>query len=138
MSVQSPISGVIHSVGDVAADVIEIAELQCRLMKQDLSDSLAESRRAVAGLLFGALLALAALPVLLIGLASLIDALTPISAWGAYLIVSGIALTVALVVCLNGYKAITHATKHFDRSSSELRHNLDWLKATVRREQYVD
>ncbi len=128
----SPVSGVASQAANVLGDVLELAELQAKLAKADtLNASKAASQPAVL-LVVAACGALASLPIVLLGIASMLDALTVLNGWQSQLIVGVVAATVAILVIYYSIKKLRRLSLEFRRSADEFAKNLAWAKVVVR------
>lgn len=125
----SPVSGFAGQAANVLGDLLELAELQARLAKADAHLTAARMTRPVAVLLVGICAALASLPVLTIGLASCLDALTAFNAWQAQLTVGLLVAAIAVAAIYLSLRAIRRSAFQFERSASELARNIAWLKS---------
>jgi len=124
----SPARNVARNMADVWHDVVTLSELQVKLAAIDAREVLARSRMALALLVAGCCLAMAALPILLAAGALLLvekTSLTPAAAFG-------LAGLIAIVVAgsLGGYGCwvLSRGIDGFQRSGSEWKRNMDWFK----------
>lgn len=127
----SPVSGFAGQAANVLGDLLELAELQARLARSDAQLAASRMTRPVAVLLVGICAALASLPVLTIGLATCLDALTPLNAWQAELFVGLLVAAIAVTAIYLSVKAIRRSALQFERSASELARNIAWLKTIL-------
>ncbi len=127
---ESPIRRAARNMADVWRDGLTLAELQTRLFAIEFSRVVRRSRVAAAVTAGGAVLAMAALPILLAAIASLlIDA--GLSAAASFGITGGSALVVATILVTIGWAGISRHLRDFPRSTSELKRNFDWLKEVM-------
>ncbi len=127
----SPVAGFAGQAANVLGDLLEMAELQARLAKADAHLAASRMTRPVAVLLVGICAALASLPVLTIGLATCLDALTVLNAWQAQLLVGLLVAAVAVSAIYLSVRAIRRSALQFERSASELARNIAWLKSIL-------
>ena len=125
-------SGLRSSLAGLAHDALTLAELQVRLLTVDLRDARRTTGSALAGLLAGGVLALGAVPLLLLGAA---HALIQFLAWptaAAYAAVGAVAAAFAASLIWFGWKAVVHALTTVKRSRSEFTETLRWLKSSLK------
>lgn len=123
----APATVIVRNLGDCARDVVELAELQARLLSLDLKQSV---KRAVPPVI----LAVAALIFLLasfpVALAAVGYALVELADWSytaAFFAAAGIGLLLAVAMALAAWVLVRRITG-FERSRAELAANLVWLK----------
>lgn len=130
----SPVSGFAGRAAHVAGDFVELAELQAKLVKTDAQLALHRATKPTVMLLLGISGAVASLPVLALGCASLLANTTGVNEWQSQLMVGGgFAVLAALIVYLS-VRGIRRATEPFQRSAVEFAKNLAWLKSVLGRE----
>lgn len=129
---QGPVSGVARQAAHVLADAVELAELQAKLAKLDAANATRAALRPIGWLIIGMCAALASLPVLTLGLATLLDALTPMNAWQSQLLVGGLAAVVALSLIYFSIRSLSMVSSEFQRSAAEFNKNLAWVKLVFR------
>lgn len=125
--------GVGRSVSGLAHDVIALAELQVQLLAVDLRDSRARAVLPVALLVSGVLLALGAMPVLLLGIGWLLVRQAGWTEGAAFLTVGGGAILLAAAIAWIGSRKLQSAIEVLARSCGELSENVQWLKQTLNR-----
>ncbi|MCA9134520.1 MAG: phage holin family protein [Planctomycetales bacterium] len=129
---QGPVSGFASQAANVLGDVLELAELQAKLAKADAVRASGAATRPLGLLVLGACAAIASLPVLTLGLATMTAELSPLHAWQAQLLVG---TAVALIACATVYFSIRRlrlAVLQFRQSADELAKNVAWAKSVVR------
>lgn len=132
-----PVSGVASGAFNVLGDVLELAELQARLAKADARGALGAAIIPAVMLVIGGCAAIAALPVLTLGLATLMADVTPLNAWQSQLLAGVLVGVVAVVTVYIALRRLRRATLKFERSVRELANNVAWAKAAVRSQHAV-
>lgn len=129
---QGPVSGFAGQAANVIGDVLELAELQARLAKTDAVEAANRAAKPLALIVIGGSTAVAGLPVITFGMASLIDETTVLNAWQSQLLTGGVVTLVALLVVYLAIRRLLNASQQFKRSAEELAKNMAWAKAVVR------
>ena len=129
---RSPLRGFTGQAAEVASDALELLELQVALTREDARDALKGLVRPIALLLLGTCMSLAALPVLLLGIAGSIAYAWDVGVWQAQLGVGVAAVVSGAVTLYLATHMLTRSTNVFRRSTDELRQNLRWLKSIFR------
>lgn len=122
--------GLRRSLADLTNDVVALAELQWDLLLQDCASS---TRRMLWPGLFalaGIVLTICAIPVALCGAAYLLVQAGMQLAW-ALLLVAAVAAGLGGLIAYASARAAARALDGFERSRSELRDNVAWLKQAV-------
>jgi uncharacterized membrane protein YqjE len=134
---RNPSKAVVHSVADLAHDIATLAELQAKLAAVDLRDTASKAMRSCVKLGAGLALMLAALPVILMGVAYLlVDA--GLSTWLAFLLTGVGAAGLAAVIAFVATTQLRHSFEAFQRSREEFVKNLQWVKGVlVERGEFV-
>lgn len=122
-----------RSLSGLAHDVIELGELQSRLLLMDVR---ASSRRIRTTLVLAAVAAVVLLGCIPVALTSLAEYLIVAAEWTrpvamlaattAGLVVSGLLFGLTWARWQTGFAT-------FDRSRDEFHHNVDWLKSNLRK-----
>lgn len=129
---RSPMSGLASGARNLAGDALELAELQARLAKTDASLVVRKSVWPLVFLVLAVCGAIASLPVLTLGLASLLESLTQLNVWQSQLLVGVAIAALSSVTIYLAVRAIKRALLQFQRSMDELAKNTAWAKAVVR------
>ncbi len=132
---KGPVSGVVHSVTDLAGDVLEIVELQVRLAQKDAKEALSLGLVPLIAMGAGMSLMVAALPVLAFALATFIHNQWNIPDWVAQLGVAFVMIALAIVMSFFAFRMLKKSLSTFGRSMSELTKNIAWLNSMVRRDR---
>lgn len=127
-----PVGGFASGAANVLGDILELAELQAKLAKADASQALGRAIMPGLLLVIGGCAAVAALPVLTLGLATLMDEATPLNAWQSQLLAGALVGTVAVLIVYYALRRLRRAGLQFQRSLRELANNVAWAKAAVR------
>lgn len=127
-----PVSGFASGAANVIGDLLELAELQAKLAKADASRAMSTAVPPVFTLVIGGCTALAALPVVILGLATLVDDLTVLNAWQSQLLVGSVVASMAAVMVYYSLRKLRRAGLQFERSLRELENNVAWAKSAVR------
>ena len=127
-SEESPASGMGRNLSGLIYDLTSLVELQCRLTACDVRETASQSWLPMLIILMAALLALSALPVLLIGLGWWLTQLSGIPLPAAFLLVSVVALGVAAIAAWWGSQRLRQAFAVLQRSRDELASTLNWIK----------
>ena len=129
-AIASPLT-VVGNIADFGNDIATLAELQAKLTLLDAKDAAAKATTPLIFLGAGLALALASLPVILIGVADLIASSTKLSSGVSQLIVGLVALALAGVAALIGWKGSTGSLTSFRRSTEELTRNISWIRTVL-------
>jgi len=112
-------------------DVIELVELQLRLVGVDVSEGAKESRVPIILIIGGACLFLGTAPVLLAGLALFLASALEWSIAASLCVVALIGVVVAAAMAFVGYRSTRKALGLLHRSRDELAANLQWIKKSL-------
>jgi len=127
-----PVSGFASGAANVLGDVLELAELQAKLAKADASKAISTAVPPAFTLVIGGCTALAALPVVILGLATLVADLTVLNAWQSQLLVGVLVAILAAALVYYSLRKLRRAGLQFERSLRELENNVAWAKSAVR------
>jgi len=129
--IDAPATAVVNNLADLSNNIATLAELQANLALIDLKQSVGHAARP-AGVLAAALtLLLGSVPVLLAGVAQLIDQYTRIGPGWARLLVAGVAITLAVVIGALAASRVGRSFATFERSREELKRNIAWVKTVL-------
>lgn len=130
----NPVAGVASSIADLAGDVVELAELNVRLVKADAREAGQRVIRPILLLMISLAMMIACLPVIGFGLASAVAVSFDWSLWLSQLLVGLLMAALAIAMCLGSLSRIKSAASPFQRSSTELANNVDWFKSVIKRQ----
>ena len=132
VKINSPlVEGVIGNLAEFAEDVATLAELQAKLASHDLKATISKATIPVGLMVAAAVLAVGAIPVLLIGVAELLAPLVGLSHGGSLLVVAILSLIAAAVVAFLALPRLRHSFNSFQRSREELTRNIAWIKTVL-------
>ncbi len=124
-------NGVIEGVGEFGSDLTTLAVLQARLAKCDLREGLRQTAPLLATLAILALLVLAGIIALVLGVAFWIAATFGIGT-GVSMVIVGLACAVISgVIAMICIRFLITGPPIFQRSIEEFERNLAWVKTTL-------
>ncbi len=126
----SPLT-VVGNIADFGNDITTLVELQAKLAAYDAREAATRATVPLILLGVGGVVALASLPVILIGLADLIASTAHLSSGASQLIVGLVALALAGLACLFGARGSLRSLDSFRRSREELTRNLSWIRTVL-------
>jgi len=130
----SPIRLFRDSFGRFACDLLELTELQAKLLRADARSSIRQSTGAIIVAVLGCCCLLGCLPVMVFGIAAALSSTSGLSSWLAQLVVGGCLASVSVVSIVFALRRVAKARHHFSRSASELSRNIEWTKRVIRGE----
>lgn len=117
-----------ESVRSLFIDLARMADLQWQLMTVDVREFWNSARVWMSVAFAGGVLLFASVPLALHGLSARLAAAQGISTDSADLIVSGIAIGVALTLMAVACRKVGNASKSLQRSKEEFESNLAWMR----------
>jgi len=129
----SAAAGVRDGVGDLVHDIVSLAELQAELLGLDARESVEKAKSPLVMLAVGGVLALGAVPVLLLALG---EALHSFADWDrslAYLVSGLVGTVIGGVLVWAASRKAGDVIGVFMRSRVELAENIRWIKYAVTR-----
>lgn len=126
-----PVNGFVGGIADFASNVTTLAELQARLTALDLKESTERAAWPLVAILVAVILAIASVPVALLGIAELLPLVFRISAGTAKLITAGFTFVIAVLIAVAFWNAMTRSFEPLRRSREEFTRNLAWLKTVL-------
>ena len=128
----SPVRGFVGQAAEVTGNVIELAELQVQLAKEDAAEAIQIAIKPIFTIVIGGVLLLASLPVLLLAIAGLISRYSGMNLELAQLIVGLCATVIAVAAVLLSVRTVKSSLAPFNRSTQEFKQNVSWLKTIFR------
>jgi hypothetical protein len=132
-STQSPPKGVAKGMGELAHDIVSLAELQLELFRVDCRDGLRRIMIPVALLLFAGFVAAGTVPIALILVAEVLVQTADLSRAAAFSIALMSGVIVALAIGVVGWSYLRGIIRVFERSREELTRNMTWIKDALKR-----
>lgn len=132
---RAPMPDVAGSVSGLTHDVVELTELQLRLLRLDVQKSTHKLRWCLTLAIIGICLLIASIPVALFALAELfVEQLewTRPAAFGAAALVG---LLLSVIFAGSAYGIVRSGLFSLERSRDELNNNVAWFKSTLRDRQ---
>lgn len=124
-------NGVLGSLSDFGNDIATLAELQVKLAALDAKAAADRAALPLGVALAGTAVALGAMPVLLLGAATLLaNALHMAEGW-AMVLVGGVALGGSLLGIAVAARRLRHCCESFRRSRDELSRNIAWVRTVL-------
>lgn len=121
----------VGNIAEFGNDIATLVELQAKLAAHDAKECVGRATLPVVLLAAGGAVALASLPLLLLGMADLIARLSGLPDWGSRLIVAAVALGGAAIVAFVSYKEAIGSITSFRRSTEEFTRNLSWVRTVL-------
>ena len=126
-----PVEGVISSIGELTGDIASLAELQAKLTLIDAREAASRATWPTIVLVASAAALVAAVPVLMIGLAFVLANAFGIGQGAALLIVGGVVAVIAGAIAFLSLREFLHSFESFRRSNEELVRNVNWIKTVL-------
>lgn len=115
-------------------DVVRMVDLQFQLLSVDVRQFAQESRAASIATVLGGVLAIASVPVLMLGISQFLVEQFDWNQATTYLVVSIAALVVSATTVAWSVSRLLRAGEALDRSRQELSENLRWIRKTLHHE----
>jgi uncharacterized membrane protein YqjE len=122
---------VVGSLAGVTSDMATLVELQAKLAALDARESAEKAALPLSIIATGVALALAALPVALLGVADLVALVLTISIGTARLMTAAVALVMAGALVYLPLRSLSQSVAPLRRSRDELVRNLAWVKTVL-------
>jgi hypothetical protein len=124
-------TGVVQTLGEVGNDIMNLAELQAKLVALDAKEAVSRASLAVIAIAVGLVIAAASVPVALLGMADIVARTFQIQPGWAMLLTAAVALLFAGMIVGVFTRQIPEALKTFRRSKEEFERNLAWLRTVI-------
>ena len=125
-------------MGELAHDILTLAELKFDLFSIDCRDGLKRMLVALALLLAATIVAAATVPIALLLVAELLVQVAGLSRAAAFSIAALAGFLVAVVIGLVGWSCLRGVARVFERSRKELTRNVNWIKYALKRPAPVE
>jgi len=130
----NPIEDIKSTVGAFACDLLELAELQGKLLKADAQLAARKSIGTAAAFTISCCCLVGCLPVVGIGLASAVSYYFELENWVAQMAVGGSLSATSILIAAMSLKNFTRISHQFHRSADEFSKNVAWTKNAFNRE----
>lgn len=129
--INAPTEAVVGGVAEFGNDLAELAELQFKLVAIDVKEAVGRATLPAVVAAIAAVLALGALPVILMGLAQLLVDYANLRPGWAYLLVGVAVVALASIATLVVLPRLKASAESFRRSSEELTRNISWIRTVL-------
>jgi hypothetical protein len=129
--VESRPANVTGNVAGVIRDVVELGELQIRLLVRDTKSVVRQSVIPVVLMVAAASMLLGAIPIALLGLAEALEANAGMSRLVSLLIAAGVGAILAIILYYLGRWQLRKSIQQLDSSRQELAQNAAWFKQVI-------
>lgn len=126
-------AGVRKNLAGLSHDVLALLELQVRLFLYDISETFSRGRTPAVMIALGLVMALGALPLLLLGGARAMIDLAGFTAHSAYFAVGFTTLALAIAIGWGAFRSLRTTLEPLHRSQAEFQQNIVLLKTMLRR-----
>jgi hypothetical protein len=123
--------GVVGSIAELGNDIMNLAELQAKLVALDAKEAASRATLAVSAVALGLVIAVASVPVALLGLADVLARTLQIQPGWAMLLTAAVALAFAGLIVVVFTRQIPEALNTFRRSKEEFARNLAWIRTVI-------
>ena len=124
-------AGMVGSLAEFGYDVATLAELQAKLALVELKQATQRAVLPTIALIGSVVFGLAALPILLLGIAELIAARQGIPIFWALLLTAGATLVLAAAISWVAWIRFNKSFEALRASREELARNLSWIKTVL-------
>ena len=124
----SPVGKLKSSAGRFGSDILELVELQGKLLKADAKRTMEKSMGAAISALIGFFCLVGCLPVVSFGLASAVTHYFKVDLWISQLAIGGILSFVSIIIIAIAVRILATTGMQFKRSTEEFSKNLEWAK----------
>jgi len=128
---ESPATAFARSFSDCAHDIVNLSELQARLLALDLKQTARRTAAPAALAAVGLAILLGVVPILLVTIAYVLVEVAGWPHWAGFLLASGVGLIVGGGLAGVAYALFRNSFSALQRSRKELSDNLRWLKDTL-------
>ena len=121
----------VGSLAEFGNDIASLVELQAKLALLDLKESTTRTTTPLAGIVLGVVVALASVPVALLGVAHLVAAALTLGLGWAMLLTAGVALALGATVAALALPRLVRSFDSFQRSREEFNRNVSWIRTVL-------
>jgi hypothetical protein len=127
-----PLHAIRRNAGELRGDIWELLELQLRLLQLDFARAQRRLIRAAVAAVAAFLILFCTLLMFSLALAYLLTDYASLPMWGSTAVVGVVDAVVVGVLALLMLRWARRGLSSFERSRSELRRNLQWVKHVVK------
>jgi Putative Actinobacterial Holin-X, holin superfamily III len=125
-------SGMVSNVASLGENLLTLSELQARLAAVELRQNLKSLQTGGALAVAGSILAVASVPVVMVGVAELMVSELGVKRGYALLGVSAVAVVIAIGCAAIAHRWVIKNPLGFPLSSEEFARNMNWLRTILR------
>ena len=133
MSDESPLNELQSNTRMLVYDILALADLQLQLFRADGREMARKAAPKLVLAAVGVVIATSSLPLLMVGLAYALVELAEFPIWGAMLTSAVIGIIIGALAVVVGTKRLQPLSGIWQRSTGELRENVEFLKETLKR-----
>jgi hypothetical protein len=133
MSDESPLNELQSSTRMLVHDILALTDLQLQLFRADGQEMARQAAPKLVLAAAGVVIAASSLPLLMVGLAYALVELAEFPIWAAMLTSAVIGIIIGAVAVVVGIKRLQPLSGIWQRSTGELRENVEFLKETLKR-----
>ena len=133
MSNETPLSELQSSTRMLVYDIVALADLQLQLFRADGREMARQAAPKLVLAAAGVVIAASSLPLLMVGLAYALVELAEFPIWAAMLSSAVIGIIIGAIAVVVGIKRLQPLSGIWQRSTGELRENVEFLKETLKR-----
>lgn len=134
-STRSPPRAMAKGMGQIAQDIVSLAELQIELGKIDAREATRRLVTPVILMVAAVAVALGTIPVALLFVAEALAQIAGLSLWLGLLIATLLGALIAGAVAAVAWRRLRQPIRLFGRSLDELKRNVEWIKRVVTRRE---
>lgn len=124
----NPVGDLQSTAGAFASDLLELAELQGKLLRADGESAVRQSIGSAVTLVISCTCLMSCLPVVVFGLASAVAYSFEIETWVAQLAVGGSFSLFSILAAAIAFRNFSRISLQFKRSLAEFSKTLEWTK----------
>jgi formate hydrogenlyase subunit 3/multisubunit Na+/H+ antiporter MnhD subunit len=130
----TPVEDIKTSIGAFACDLLELVELQGKLLRADAKQAVQKSVGTAAAFAISCCCLIGCLPVAGFGLASAVGYYFELENWISQIVVGGSLSAISIIIAAIAFKNFTRISHQFSQSSEEFSKTLAWTKNAFNRE----
>ena len=124
----NPVQQFRSTAGNFGCDLLELVELQGKLIRADAKLAMEKSTASARVALIGVCITLGSLPIAILGVSSGIAYYFDIETWVSQLLVGCGFVLAGLIVVVLAMRGLARSSGQFQRSADEFSKNVAWVK----------